>query len=381
LYGDVDAAAFDDEPAIRAVDEIFNSAIAARASDIHIEPWSDGGRVRFRVDGALREARGISSRLLPRIVSRLKLLAGMDIADRRAPQDGRYTIERQGGAMDARVASIPTIAGEKLAVRLLDGGAGVRSLAELGMPDAVAARFRRAFEAASGFVVICGPTGSGKTTTLYSALAQLNVAAAHLCSIEDPVEIRLPGIAQMQVNLRAGLTFAAGLRAFVRQDPNAISIGELRDAETAAVAASAALCGQLILTTLHSTNALGAVERLAELGIAPRRIAAGVTAIVSQRLLRQLCANCKRPAGETYEVVGCQRCEGSGYRGRSGVFEILGMTPALRAAIAERKPFEELQFIAAEAGYEPMQMAAARLTARGVTSEHEARRVLAEELA
>jgi type IV pilus assembly protein PilB len=232
LYGDVDGSLADDEPAIHAVDEIFDSAIRARASDIHIEPLGDGGRVRERIDGMLRESRHVSARLLPRVLSRIKLLAGMDIADRRLPQDGRYAVERPGAWIDARVSSIPTIAGEKLAVRLLDARAQIPSLEALGMTPAMAARYRSLVHALAGFVVVCGPTGSGKTTTLYASMSERNVAGQQLCSIEDPVEIRLLGTAQVQVNLRAGLTFAAGLRSFLRQDPNVIMIGEVQDNQT-----------------------------------------------------------------------------------------------------------------------------------------------------
>ena len=225
-------ASIDDRPVIHAVDDIFDAAIRAGASDVHVEPYGEGGRVRERVDGMLREARTLSPRLLPRVLSRIKLLAGMDIADRRLPQDGRYSIERPGGTIDARVSSMPTIDGEKLAIRLLDGRQQIPSIEALGMNDAVCERFRRLVQAPAGFVVVCGPTGSGKTTTLYASMRERNVAGQQLCSIEDPVEIRLAGVAQVQVNLRAGLTFATGLRSFLRQDPNVIMIGEIGDNET-----------------------------------------------------------------------------------------------------------------------------------------------------
>lgn len=390
LYGDVGAAAFDDEPAIRAVDDIFASAIHSGASDVHIEPWSEGGRVRERVDGFLRESRRISARLLPRVLSRIKLLAGMDIADRRMPQDGRYAIERPGGPIDARVSSIPTIDGEKLAIRLLDARASVPTLEALGMPPNMTARFRRVVQAAAGLVVICGPTGSGKTTTLYAAISERNVTAQQVCSIEDPVEIRLDGIAQVQVNVRAGLTFASGLRSLLRQDPNTISVGEMRDAETAAVAASAALSGQLVLTTLHSRSALAAIERLADLGMSSRRIGAVVNAIVSQRLLRRLCAACKRPAraghaGERFgvaydaiaaEAVGCERCAGTGYRGRRGVFEMLAMTADLRHVVETEHSPAQVRQVAFQGGYEPMVRAAGELILRGESSIDETSRAL-----
>lgn len=389
LYGDVGAAAFDDEPAIRAVDDIFASAIHSGASDVHIEPWSEGGRVRERVDGFLRESRRISARLLPRVLSRIKLLAGMDIADRRMPQDGRYSIERLDGPIDARVSSIPTIDGEKLAIRLLDAGASVPTLEALGMSPIMTARFRRVAQAA-GLVVICGPTGSGKTTTLYAAMSERNVAAQQVCSIEDPVEIRLKGTVQMQVNVRAGLTFASGLRSLLRQDPNTISVGEMRDAETAAVAASAALSGQLVLTTLHGRSAIAAIERLADLGMSSRRIGAVVNAIVSQRLLRLLCVACKRPARAGHaaerfgvahdaiaaEAVGCERCTGTGYRGRRGVFEMLAMSEDLRHVVETEHSPSEVREVASQGGYEPMARAAGRLILQGESSVDEASRAL-----
>lgn len=380
----------DDRPAIHAVDEIFNAAIRAGASDVHVEPFGGGGRVRERVDGMLREVRTLSPRLLPRVLSRIKLLAGMDIADRRLPQDGRYSIERPGGTIDARVSSMPTIDGEKLAIRLLDGRQQIPTIDALGMSDSVRERFRRLVHAPAGFVVVCGPTGSGKTTTLYAAMRERNVSGQQLCSIEDPVEIRLPGIAQVQVNLRAGLTFASGLRSFLRQDPNVIMIGEMRDAETAAVATSAALCGQLVLTTLHSNDALCALERLVELGLSPRGVAASVTAIVAQRLVRRLCESCKRetitkvgcerfglPAGvAASEAVGCSACAESGYRGRRGLFEIVEISPELRHAVESAAPPAVVRDEAVRAGYEPIALDAGRVISGRECSVAEAARVL-----
>jgi type IV pilus assembly protein PilB len=318
------------------------------------------------------------------------LLAGMDIADRRLPQDGRYSIERPGGTIDARVSSMPTIAGEKLAIRLLDGRQQIPSIEALGMNDAVCERFRRLVQAPAGFVVVCGPTGSGKTTTLYASMRERNVAGQQLCSIEDPVEIRLAGIAQVQVNLRAGLTFATGLRSFLRQDPNVIMIGEMRDAETAAVATSAALCGQLVLTTLHSNDALCALERLVELGLSPRGVAASVTAIVAQRLVRRLCERCKRetasgasaqafgiaPGSPTFEATGCTACDGSGYRGRRGAFEIMEMSPDLRYAIESAASPATVRDAAERSGYAPIVLDAGRLIAAGECCVAEATRVL-----
>ncbi len=369
---------------------MFDAAIRAGASDLHVEPFGEGGRIRERIDGMLREARPISPRLLPRILSRIKLLAGMDIADRRLPQDGRYSIERPGGAIDARVSSMPTIDGEKLAIRLLDGRQQIPSIEALGMNGAMCERFRRLVHAPAGFLVVCGPTGSGKTTTLYASMRERNVAGQQLCSIEDPVEIRLAGVAQVQVNLRAGLTFAAGLRSFLRQDPNVIMIGEMRDPDTAAVATSAALCGQLVLTTLHSNDALCALERLIELGLSPRGVAASVTAIVSQRLVRRLCEHCKQqtiaetsacafgiaPGSLVFEAVGCTACDGSGYHGRRGVFEMVEMSPELRHAVERASAPDVVRDAANRCGYLPIAVDAGRLIGAGVCSVAEASRVL-----
>lgn len=389
LNGDAGAAAHDEAPAIAVVDGIFDSGIRSGASDLHIEPWRGGGRIRERVDGVLRQSRSISSELLVRVLSRIKLLAGMDIADRRLPQDGRYAVLRPYGEWDARVSSIPTIDGEKLAIRLLEKNPRFAGLEALGMHSTMAARFRSSVRAAAGFVVVCGPTGCGKTTTLYAAIAERNVAAEHICSIEDPVEVRVEGVAQVQVNSRAGLSFATALRAFLRQDPNAISIGEMRDSETAEVASSAALCGQLVLATLHSRDALGAFERLNELGLSRQRIGTCVTAVLSQRLLRLLCEDCKRrtPAGNegailgiapgtpVAEPVGCNSCSGVGYATRRGVFELIVVTADLRHAIETEGSPDRLREAAAEAGYVPMTAAAARMILSEKSSLGEAARV------
>jgi general secretion pathway protein E len=371
-YSGVDAARVEETPVVRAVGEILNSAAVARASDVHIEPFAGGGRVRERVDGVLRETRQLSNEHFDRVLSRLKLLAGMDIADRRLPQEGRYCTRLGGRYVEARVSSLPTVAGERLAIRMLEPQSDVPRLEELGMPLAMAQRFREFVHAPAGFIIVCGPTGSGKTTTLYSGLAERNVVGQQLCSVEDPVEVRLPGVAQVQVNVRAGVTFAVALRAFLRQDPDVIMVGEMRDAETAAVASSAGLCGQLVMTTLHANDALHALDRLLELGLSSQAIAASVSAIVSQRLLRQLCVDCKIGAA----AVGCDRCAGSGYRGRSAVFEIVAMTPELRSAIESRLPIDMRRAVARDGGFETMHHWANRSVLDGETSVEEVTRVL-----
>jgi type IV pilus assembly protein PilB len=357
-----------DPPAIRAVDRLHDNAVRLKASDIHLEPTRNGGRVRLRVDGILRESEQLTQELFHPMVSRVKLLAAMDIAERRLPQDGRYMLERYGRALDARVSSMPTIGGEKLVIRLLDMQAEIPSLASLGMTPSVLQRYRRVIHAAHGFIVVCGPTGSGKTTTLYASLAERNVDGQHICTVEDPVEVQMAGVAQVQVNPRAGLTFASALRAFLRQDPNVIMLGEMRDAESASVAMSAALSGQLVITTMHASDATRAIERLVEFGLDRHTLAAGLSAVVSQRLVRRLCGYCRG--------AGCTRCSNAGYRGRIGVFEFLPMTSAVRSAVARGESALDLANLALQAGYEPMITEGLDLVTRGETSRDELERVL-----
>ncbi|HKU66895.1 MAG TPA: GspE/PulE family protein [Candidatus Baltobacteraceae bacterium] len=374
----------DDAPAIRALDEIHDCAIRSAASDIHVEPTRSGGRVRQRVDGILRQARVLAPELYAQVITRMKLLAGMDIADRRQPQDGRYAIERDGRCVDARVSSMPTILGEKLVVRLLDHQSRIPAIDMLGMPGPLMKRFRRAVHAPHGFVIACGPTGSGKTTTLYAAIAERNVESQNLCTIEDPVEVRIPGVAQMQVNARAGVTFASALRAFLRQDPNVIMVGEMRDEETAAVAASASLSGQLVLTSLHSNDAPSAVERLVELGVSRHTIAAGLSAIIAQRLVRKVCEACRTPVelsgGVTaYRANGCPACAGSGYAGRTALFECIDIDERMRRLIADGASSVALADAARSAGYEAMYAHGMQRIVRGETTLDELRRVLVVE--
>lgn len=402
-YPDVDSAApftqthgGDEAPAVRALDEIHDVAVRHGASDVHVEPAASGGRVRHRVDGILVESKALTAEVYGQVVSRMKLLAGMDIADRRQPQDGRYAIERNGKAIEARVSSMPTLSGEKLVVRLLDHHARIPTLESLGMPEPALARFRRVVHAPHGFVVACGPTGSGKTTTLYASMAERNIDSQNLCSIEDPVEVRIPGVAQVQVNLRAGVTFASALRAFLRQDPNVIMVGEMRDAETAAVAASASLSGQLVFTTLHSNDAPKAIDRLIELGVARHTIAAGLSAIIAQRLVRRLCEQCRTPfevsallarefalpgGVRAYRANGCLACSNTGYTGRLAIFEFVFIDDAMRRCVAKGQPSVLFANLARQNGYEPMLAEGVRRVLRGETTFEELRRVLVIESA
>lgn len=379
-------------PAAAATNKILEDAVRVGASDIHIEPVSGkAARVRRRVDGILHKASELDRDLYAHVVSRVKLLAGMDIAERRQPQDGRYDVDIDGRAFEARVSSMPTINGEKLAIRLLADHASTPSIHELDVPAESAAAFRLACRAPHGFIVAAGPTGSGKTTTLYAIMNQRDALTENLCSVEDPIEVRLPGISQVQINPRAGLTFATALRGFLRQDPNVIMVGEMRDRETAAVAASASLSGQLVLTSLHSNDAPSAIERLIELGVHRRTISSGLTAIVAQRLVRRLCPECrvqasaeKDVAGEfqisegtpVFEPRGCSSCGGRGFSGRLALFEFIFVNDRIRDAIAASASAVELAALAGQTGYKPLFVHGIRRALAGQTSLDELRRVL-----
>jgi len=370
-------ASSDAAPAVRAVDEIHEGAVAADASDIHLEPAPDGGRIRYRVDGMLRNSGRLSEELFAQTLLRLKLLAGMDIADRRQPQDGHYAFESCGRSIDARVSSLPTVHGEKLVVRLLKLTGTVHGLARLGMTALQIERFRCALKGAEGFIAVSGPTGSGKTTTLYAALSERNVPAQNICSIEDPVEVYLSGVTQVQINPRAGLNFSTALRGVLRQDPDVVMVGETRDAETASIAAAASLTGKLVLTTLHSIDALRVIDRLIELGVKRQTLAAGMSAIIAQRLVRLLCRRCRLPAGaQTQRGRGCVHCSDSGFSGRTGIFEVLVIDNALRDAIGRGAPAGDLERIALAGGFETLAQSAMRLAADGETSADELARAL-----
>ena len=378
-------------PAARAVEHVLTRAIAAHASDVHVEPSVAGGRVRLRVDGILHELETIPIEAYPAFTSRLKLLAGMDIADRRQPQDGRFGIPFEQRQIDARAASVPTIDGEKIVVRLLDRYAATPDLTTLGMPAEMLERYRTAVHAPWGFVLATGPTGSGKTTTLYASLAELDARSRNVCSVEDPVEMRLGGASQVQVNLRAGLTFPLVVRAFMRQDPDVVMIGEMRDGETAAVAVSAALAGQVVFTTLHANDAPRTIDRLVELGVARHSLAAALTAVVAQRLVRTLCERCRvreRIPAHVREVLhathdtwyvagGCRACAGSGYMGRTGVYELMDVDDATRDAIATGASSVHVAQLAARNGYRPMRDDALAKVLTGTTSFDELQRVVA----
>lgn len=391
LSGDVSSSTELGAPAVRIADALLRRAIAARASDVHIEPSADGGgRVRFRIDGILRSIEPIARDILAPCTSRIKLLAAMDIANRRIPQDGRYSLSVDGRAVDARVSSVPVMDGEKLVIRLLDHRVTLPSLDDVGMSVAALATYRTLSHAPWGFVVVSGPTGSGKTTTLYASLAELDRTVRNVCTVEDPVEARIADVAQVQVNVRAGLTFPTVLRSFMRQDPDVIMIGEMRDAETAAVGISAALAGQTVFATVHSTDASRTIDRLVELGAERHSLAAALTGVVAQRLVRRLCVLCRRretipppiratltgDVNEWYLADGCATCGGSGYSGRTGVFELLLVDDAIRDAIAGGAASATIAKLATSRGHISLFDDASRKLANGETSFAEIERVV-----
>lgn len=357
-YGGVGMRVDDnDPPVVRLWDAIAQGAVRARASDVHLDSIAGGGRVRQRVYGVLHEAMRVPEELFARLIVRVKLLCGMDIADRRQPQDGRMTIEMDGRAVDVRAACMPTVEGEEVVLRILERESAIPPLDSLGMSDAQLQVYRTALFGARGCIVVCGPTGSGKTTTLYASMQARNDGASHLCSIEDPVEVRLAGVSQTQVNVRAGMTFAAALRSIVRMDPDAVMLGEIRDEETAGAAVAASLTGQLLLASLHAADAAEAVDRLVELGVKRRAIAASLRLIVAQRLLR------------TRDAA----------RGRVPIFELLRVDDDVAHAIAAGATAGELRAMQRSQGFANLRHAARRLVADGTVIESDAERAFGGE--
>ena len=355
---------------IRLVDQLLAEGIQAGASDIHIEPEEQGIAVRHRVDGLLRHARTLPRRVAPSLVSRVKILSGLDIADRLRPQDGRARVAIHGSVVDLRVSTLPASHGEKIVIRVLDGSAGLRTLDSIGFSSADLARIRSLLEQREGLVLVTGPTGSGKTTTLYAALREIQARGVNVVTVEDPIEYRLPGIVQVQVHERAGLTFSAALRSIMRQDPDVILVGEIRDRETAEIAIQASLTGHLVLSTLHTNDAPSAVTRLMDIGVAGYQIATAVKGVISQRLLRRRCSDC---AGG-----GCAACDGSGHRGRLAVAEVLVGSPEFERRVAAGASTEAMADAARAAGCATLWESGLELVRRGETTMDELRRVAAE---
>lgn len=389
----VDAA-----PVVKLVNGILARAADEGASDIHFEPQATEMLVRFRQDGVLHETLTIPKRLQAGVTSRLKIMADLDIAERRVPQDGRIGLTVSGKPIDMRVAALPTVYGEKIVIRLLDRSNVMLRLEDLGFSDKALARYTTSFTKPYGAVLVTGPTGSGKSTTLYGTLNILNTSDRNIITVEDPVEYRLQGINQVQVNNKAGLNFASGLRSILRCDPDIIMVGEIRDRETALMAIESALTGHLVLSTLHTNDAPGALTRLSEMGVEPFLTASAVDCVIAQRLVRRLCDKCKEPYQPTgdmlermgfpdetvknagnvtlYRSVGCERCNNTGYKGRVGIYEIMLITEAIERLIVERKSSDEIARVAHAEGMVPLRDDALQRAAQGVTSIEEIARVI-----
>lgn len=343
----------DDAPIIRLINALLTEAVRENASDIHIEPFETRLSIRLRVDGVLREIVNPPVSLAPLIVSRVKVMARLDIAEKRLPQDGRISLRIAGRPVDVRVSTLPSGQGERVVLRLLDKQAGRLQLRELGMREDPYAVLHRAILRPHGIILVTGPTGSGKTTTLYAALMQLNDGSRNILTVEDPIEYFLDGIGQTQINTRIDMTFARGLRAILRQDPDVVMVGEIRDLDTVRIAVQASLTGHLVFSTLHTNSAVGAITRLRDMGVEPFLLASTLNAVLAQRLVRVLCTHCREPVTGTpaecallgldpvpaprwYRARGCPACNGTGYRGRRGLYEIIEMDENLRSLIHEQ---------------------------------------------
>ncbi|SAK42722.1 type II/IV secretion system protein [Caballeronia catudaia] len=376
----VDAAADHETPAVSLLTETLRDAAERGASDIHVEPAEHDWRIRLRVDGALHVLGRPPPHLRDAFVTRIKVLSRMDIAERRVPQDGRLRLNLPGGRIgDYRVSSLPTLFGEKLVLRRLDTLPPDLSLAALGLDGTQSRTLESAIRAPHGLVLVTGPTGSGKTLSLYCFLQMLNAEARNVCSVEDPVEIQLAGINQVSVREKAGLTFAVALRAFMRQDPDVIMVGEIRDAETADVAVKAAQTGHLVLSTLHTNDAPAAIARLIDIGVAPYNLASALRLVTAQRLVRKLCEQCRAPSPlpladgfHPFEPRGCPACHGIGYRGRVGVHQVMPVSDDIRELIVSRAATHAISRAAQAQGMPALRDAAFARVREGVTSVAEA---------
>jgi type IV pilus assembly protein PilB len=383
----------DDAPVVKLVNQIVAQGVEQGASDIHLAPDGRELRVRFRVDGVLHDATTVPRRMAGGVISRVKIMAEMNIAERRLPQDGRVGLTVDGRHIDLRVVTLPSVLGEAIVMRVLDKESVVTSLDKLGFSDTDRNRFERACHETHGAVLVTGPTGSGKSTTLYAALQMLNTPEKNIITVEDPVEYEMEGLTQLQVAAKHGLTFAAGLRSMVRADPDVIMVGEIRDAETARIAIESALTGHLVLSTLHTNDAPSALTRLIEMGIEPFLVASALDCVVAQRLARMLCPNCKRRTIvsaevlrengykalvdlEAYEPVGCRRCSGTGYRGRLGLYEVMSVSSEVRSLALERRPAEEMREVAVRQGMRRLRDDGLEKVKQGRTSIAEIARVI-----
>lgn len=394
-YGDLEIgieASPDEKPIIRLVSAILQQAVAEEASDIHVEPRARELAVRMRVDGVLREAMSVPPKLQGGVIARLKILANLDIAERRLPQDGRFSVKLGGHKIDLRAATLPTVFGEKVVLRLLDTTSVEVDLLKLGFAPKALERYEEVFRRPYGTILVTGPTGSGKSTTLYATLKELNSPERNIITVEDPVEHRLGGVNQIQVNPKVGLTFASALRSILRSDPDVLMIGEIRDQETAKISVEAALTGHLVLATLHTNDAPAAVARLTEMGVEPFLTASAVDCVIAQRLARKLCENCKEPVEMEREIldalnfplelapegrwdfhrgVGCERCGQTGYRGRVGIYEMMVLGEDIRETILKRGSAGEIARAAESEGMVRLREDGLQKAAQGVTTIEE----------
>ena len=395
---DLDRLASDSEdaPVIKIVNLILAQAVKEKASDIHIEPFQHSLKLRYRVDGELMMAESPPKALQLAITSRIKILAGLNIAERRVPQDGRFRIKVMGKEVDLRISILPTAHGEKIVIRILDKSSLTSSLDQMGLDDVTLAKFKKAIDAPHGMILVTGPTGSGKTTTLYSVLHELNSPQYNIVTVEDPIEYELVGINQVAVRNDIGLDFASALRSILRQDPDIVMVGEIRDNETADIAVKAALTGHQVLSTLHTNDAAGAITRLDDMGIEPFLISSSVLMSCAQRLVRRVCTNCRdefipepeifeklgiKPAKETvfYHGHGCDRCKGRGYLGRAAIIEALPVTEAVRRLIIKRASAAVIKNQAVTEGMKTLRMVGLEKAAEGVTTLEEIWRVTSED--
>ena len=384
---DVVTGASDDAPVVQVVHLVITQALRDRASDVHIEPHDDRVRVRYRIDGALHDVLELPGSIGPAVVSRIKILADLNIVERRRPQDGQISMDVEGRPVDIRVSTTAVVGGEKVVLRLLDKSRPLFKLGQLGMPDQMATTYSRLLHSPYGMVICAGPTGSGKTTTLYGSLGEINSPERNIMTIEDPVEYTFSSINQIQINEAAGITFAGGLRSILRQDPDVILVGEVRDVETARIAVQSALTGHLVLSSLHATDAATALHRLLDMGIETFLIASSVTAVVSQRLVRRVCGNCREvyqpPAEELAFLAsaggvgpvdgfvrgaGCNFCARTGYLERTGVYELMPVTDPIRELIVDRASHDEIRKAARYEGMRTLTEEGVRLVEAGITT-------------
>jgi general secretion pathway protein E len=365
----------DDAPVIRMINALLTQSLREGASDIHIEPFEQTSVVRFRIDGTLRDVVRPRKAIHASLISRIKIMSQLDIAEKRLPQDGRITLRVGGKPVDVRVSTLPTGHGERAVLRLLDKEAGKLDLSHLGMSADLLPQFDALISQPHGIVLVTGPTGSGKTTTLYAALSRLNATTTNILTVEDPIEYDLAGVGQTQVNARIDMSFAKALRAILRQDPDVIMIGEIRDLETAQIAVQASLTGHLVLATLHTNDAAAAVTRLLDMGIEPFLLSSSLLGVMAQRLVRKLCPYCKRSDGVHMHAVGCDKCGMTGYQGRVGVYELLETTDEIRAQIHNRASEAEVREAAQGSGMKTMREDGERWLRDGTTTQAELLRV------